>query len=251
LYKNLLERKETSLIEATDFKELKKKVPGLIEEGFKKQFDADPARRFDFTGQNIIQRDMLIKFILKILENDRQLTPFKILALETDNKDGYEIPFSIEINGTTKQIGLKGKIDRLDELNGNIRVIDYKTGKDELRFAQVSDLFERDIKKPNKAAFQALYYSLLYANKHNTEQPVTPGLYSRSRLFSVPFNYRLETQLESKKYEPVSNYKSIQHDYESMMQQLLEELFDEKIPFTQTEETSRCSYCSYKGICKR
>ena len=42
---------------------------------------------------------------------------------------GIERKFENEINDKGKKFKIRGKIDRIDELNGEIRVIDYKSGK--------------------------------------------------------------------------------------------------------------------------
>ena len=62
-------------------------------------------------------------------------------------------------------IVLKGKIDRVDELDGQLRIIDYKTGdvtSGEVELIDWDALIED--KKYNKA-FQLLCYALMYNSK--------------------------------------------------------------------------------------
>jgi len=40
-------------------------------------------------------------------------------------------------------------------------------------------------------------------------------------------------------------------EFEKQLTQVLQELFDETVPFTQTDDTDRCRYCAYKEICQR
>ena len=74
-----------------------------------------------------------------------------------------EIDFSISVNEQPTAIKLVGSIDRVEEENGLIRLIDYKTGKVEqkdLRLDNISDALENpDFSKSN----QLLFYSLLYS----------------------------------------------------------------------------------------
>ncbi|MGK7392806.1 MAG: PD-(D/E)XK nuclease family protein [Candidatus Cyclobacteriaceae bacterium M2_1C_046] len=251
LYKEHMEQKGNNLIEPEDFVSLKKKVKKIVEQGFKKEFGVEGDKQFEFTGQNIIQRDMLIKFMQQILSQDKAVAPFKIIALETDNKENYTIGFPIQIKGKERKVGIKGKIDRLDQINGSVRVIDYKTGRDELNFPDVPALFDRENDKRNKAAFQTLCYTLLYDKVQNPEGTVVPGLYSRNNLFSSPFEYRLSTKHNGSKYTPIVDYRQVKDQYEKHLQLLLQELFNPDIAFDQTEDLKQCSYCSYKGICQR
>ncbi len=74
-----------------------------------------------------------------------------------------EIDFSISVNEQPTAIKLVGSIDRVEEENGVIRLIDYKTGKVEqkdLRLDNISDALENpDFSKSN----QLLFYSLLFS----------------------------------------------------------------------------------------
>lgn len=251
LYKIHMEQKGSNIIEPEDFAVLKKKVRLIVEQGFKKEFGIEEDKPFDFSGQNIIQRDMLIKFMQQILNQDKEIAPFEILALETDNKENYTIGFPITIKGEGKRVGIKGKIDRLDKINGSVRVIDYKTGRDELGFPDVPALFDRENDKRNKAAFQTLCYTLLYDKVQQPEVPVIPGLYSRGNLFDSPFDYRLSFKQNGKNYSSIVDYRQVREDYEHHLRLLLEELFDPEVPFDQTEDHKQCVYCAYKGICQR
>ena len=74
-----------------------------------------------------------------------------------------EIDFSISVNEQPTAIKLVGSIDRVEEENGVIRLIDYKTGKVEqkdLRLDDISDALENPaFSKSN----QLLFYSLLHS----------------------------------------------------------------------------------------
>lgn len=242
---SLYENYKQKTVEKKDIKLLRKKILPVITQEFKKEFGVAEDGDFEFTGNNIIQRQMLIKFINRILDQDEKIVPFTITALETDNADGFQIGLPITIDGDTREVGLKAKIDRLDEHNGNIRVIDYKTGKDDFNFRTIDGLFVRD-EKTNKAAFQTLFYSHVYSAKEKPHQPVTPGLYSRTNVFSEDFDYRLYMNKR-----PISNYNEVIDEYEKQLKILLEELFDPTIPFDQTTDLNKCSFCSFAGICKR
>lgn len=80
-------------------------------------------------GMNFIHKSIAKKVIHDILNYDLQLiksgNSLKILALES-NFENVEFFLNEE---KTEKVNFYGFIDRIDELNGTIRIIDYKTAK--------------------------------------------------------------------------------------------------------------------------
>ncbi len=141
---------------------------------------------------------------------------------------------------------LSGKIDRIDRKNDVLRVIDYKTGKDQLDFESIASLFARDGKR-NKAAFQTVLYALLYkANAPSGNTKIVPGLINRMNLFDKNFRFGLRI---GKIY--VDDVEPYLDEFEHHLKLLLEELFDPEISFDQTQITETCKYCAYQAICYR
>ena len=130
-----------------------------MEERFAEEYDSN-AKDFTFEGRNIIAKDMLLKMIRKILDYDASIAPFHILELE--KKDEYIVGQPV---AKGLEVFMDAKIDRLDKVGDTIRVIDYKSGGDELRFPDIDSLFDRENSKRNGAAMQTLFYSYLYYKK--------------------------------------------------------------------------------------
>jgi len=127
-----------------------------------------------------------------------------------------------------------------------LRVIDYKTGKDQLDFESVESLFARDEKR-NKAAFQTMLYALLYKSSSGEQNnKIVPGLINRMNLFDRDFKFGLKV---GKDY--IDDVAPLLPDFENHMRILLEELFSPDVPFDQTTDIENCRYCAFKGICYR
>jgi len=127
-----------------------------------------------------------------------------------------------------------------------VRVIDYKTGKDELEFRNVASLFYRDGKR-NKAAFQTLLYALLYkTNGARLDEKIVPGLINRVNLFDDTFNFGLKMDGEY-----LTDATPLFTEFESLLHELLEEIFDPNLKFIQTNKEETCKLCPYKEICYR
>ena len=88
---------------------------------------------------------------------DLAYAPFVMEAL---GAGGFAVILSNWISSPGSVL-ISGKIDRVDRKDKILRVIDYKTGKDQLDFDSIASLFSREGKR-NKAAFQTMLYALLY-----------------------------------------------------------------------------------------
>jgi len=204
-------------------------------------FKSDQA---NYTGKNIIIREMISKYVQQILDIDKSITPFEILSLE----DTYETEITISINESFEQIKLGGKIDRVDKLNNHIRIIDYKTGSDTLEFNSMESLFTDASSNRKSAVFQTFLYSKFYNDLKKPSLPLTPGVYSVRKLFGDNFEFRILNK-QSKLF--IDDYKQVSDEFHEHLIQLIEKIVDHTEPFSQTEETRNCEYCPYRKICHR
>ncbi len=155
---------------------------------------------------------------------------------------GIEIPFKRDLvisqdSDKAINISLYGKIDRIDFEGNTLRVIDYKTGKvdqKDTRFSQLSDLFNPD--KDNGKQLQLSYYKYLtLSDPQYRSFDILPGIITFKSLGKgfIP--------LEGNFSEP---------DFEEGLRNLLEEIFDKNINFTQSG-VKYCKYCNYQTICSK
>jgi len=223
-------------------KKNKTKIAQAIDHAFEKEYFK--SGKVNYSGKNIIIREVIEKYIYQILKIDENITPFKILSLE----DTYEIEVPITTNGTFETVKLGGKIDRVDELNNNIRIIDYKTGSDKLEFKNIELLFSESKKDQNSAVFQTFLYSKFYNDLRKPSQNIIPGVYSVRKIYDKNFDYRIYHK-ESKGY--ISNYSSVSKDYLENLNQLVSDIFNPDISFSQTDEFRNCDYCEFRKICHR
>ena len=182
-------------------------------------------------------------FIAKVLDQDELYAPFEVIALEGGSRQGYKLDFPL---ASGQKVGLKGIIDRIDRKEGQVRVIDYKSGKDERVIGAVDAFFDRESKKRNKAAMQTFYYAMLYFNKHGDAEPVKPGIFNMRELFRPDFD---ESLIENG--EALTDVRSYMENFKKQLGDLLEEIYDASDPFTQTEDQDKCKWCDYNGICRR
>lgn len=195
--------------------------------------------RIELKGKALLVRENVLFYLRRVLKIDRELAPFTVVSLEQKYKR------SISLNGRELYIG--GDIDRVDRVNGRLRVIDYKTGQvEKLKLSGVDALFERDAKNPPKTILQALIYvwglSTIFP-----QEDITPVIYSLKSIFTNPFDGEIKLTVEKREV----SFSEIKNDFERELQALVTEIYSENNVFTQTVYQDKCKYCPYADICRR
>ncbi len=129
-------------------------------------------------GRFLLVYNVIIKYLKNFVALElEQLKEhqIKILALE----EKYEV--SLIIQGLDFPIKLKGTLDRVDEIDGLTRIVDYKTGRVEPRHVKLTDWDELISNYDKSKAFQLLCYAYLYAQK-NGDTNLQAGIYSFKNL---------------------------------------------------------------------
>ncbi|WP_298762409.1 PD-(D/E)XK nuclease family protein [uncultured Polaribacter sp.] len=164
------------------------------------------------TGKNRLIFEVALRFVANFLKQEKQLVSnkanqLKIIATEEN------LATEIAIEGIEFPVKIHGQVDRVDELNGVLRIIDYKTGmvtSGNLRVPEFENLRDDNHLK----AIQVLLYAYLYTKSKNYKfnQPLEAGIYSFKNLKSgfLPVNFALprrkaETKITSEKLEDFIN----------------------------------------------
>lgn len=237
-----LAAKNRGKIGREDFAQAEARVEKLIDKAFIQLYRLDPANKVTYEGQRIVVRTIVMEFMNKIVEHDLAYAPFTIEALEQQ----FSVPFVAD----GKTILLGGKIDRVDSKDDGVRIIDYKTGKDELGVESIESLFDGEGRR-NKAAFQTMLYAYLYWKQAGEPDiRMIPGLMNRKNLFDDKFIFGHPLG-RSREKALIDDARIHFGTFESLLRNTLAELYRPEVPFSQTANTKSCLYCSYKGICRR
>ncbi len=192
-------------------------------------------------GNNLLIASVLRKYILQVLKVDKNYLPF----LYVSSEERCSIQYPIQ-NGLLN-VNLKGFIDRIDEKEGKLRILDYKTGSGKLDFKNLDEVFEHNKENRPKFVLQTFLYGIFY-KKAAEGKPITPGIFYIRDLFKDDFN----TELFNKELnEKVSDFASYETVFKAHLTDCLEEIFNPEIPFGQTENLKLCQYCPYIGVCNR
>jgi len=130
---------------------------------------------------------------------------------------------------------LKGIIDRIEENENGIYIIDVKTGTSSLPSFTENDFF-------NRGNIQIPSYMWMYENKFNPEKEV----------YGAIWNFSFKESENKKSEEKIYEQKKRKVDYLDLLGEFFENIFENmikgKIDF-QPKENQSCFYCEYKTQC--
>jgi len=241
-YEEIRKKNNGGVVEK-DFEKVDARLEVFIARAFRKLYHMNDDEEVIYEGQRVVVKEIVKEFAKRILEKDKLYAPFQLTMLE----ENFAEYITIEKN---KKVKIGGNIDRADRKGDVVRVIDYKTGKDELNFESVASLFAHDGKR-NKAAFQTMLYAYVYYLRQPiSKDQIQPGLLNRKNLFADSFVFGHEIGKGRSKIR-ITDAKPLLSEFESHLKETLNELFNPVIPFTQATDNTPCVFCAYKGICYR
>lgn len=136
--------------------------------------------------------------------------------------------------------------DRIDRINnGPLRIVDYKTGKDETSFNSIDELFS-NTETHKRGMLQLMLYCHAYAKEKGLDEPIVPVIYKLNNMSETGVFYNGK-QLE--------DYSTLKDEFSKKMDEVIKSLFDETVPFEPTSnndiKSSPCRYCNYSDFCRR
>jgi len=197
-------------------------------------------------GLQLINREVIISYMQKLLKRDIANCPFTIVGLEYIVKKPYKINFG----GEEIETSIAGIIDRLDMVDSEkrIRVVDYKTGRSKVSLKSVEEIFMPEKQRLNHADYylQTFLYSEVVRNDKNLNpegKAVSPVLY----FIQKPDN---DPVLPLGK-DAVTDIKQCEEEFNERLDAVIKEMSDLNTPFKPTSDRDTCANCPWLQICGR
>ena len=220
-------------------------------------------------GLQIINREVIIEYITKLLKIDQQLCPFSILAMEEEAKVYTQLSFTIPSGGALKggalvssapdkhyNLTIGGIIDRLDAVTDKqtgkrrIRVVDYKTGnKPSSAIKSIEEVFDpKNIASKHSNYFlQAILYSLIVSRSKEwnaANDAVSPALLFIKQAATNDYDPTLCIDKH-----PISDVTVYEEEFLTKLKETVADMYSPDAAFTPTDDRKKCELCPYRMLC--
>lgn len=215
-------------------------------------------------GEALMMQETIETFVKRAMTYDlrlmEQMGVDQIEVLECEKPHKVQLDFSHD--GIQARFNFKYYPDRVDRVAGQLRIVDYKTGQNDMTdFRQLDELFE--MSNPNVKRRKAIAQLMLYCNAWQLEHPddkvIQPMIYKLCDIDETGvFQYVEKASEKGKKPKTVKGSFMFELDsdfnrqFKSRMGDIVARLLDQKQPFTQADQGSKCcGYCRFTEFCSR
>lgn len=218
-------------------KGMEKLAEGVVVREFKRHFKG-PSR---LIGKNYLSLEMAKAYVKNYLIYEReQIKKGAVIELLQLEK---EIKIEHYVCSIGRSVVLKGNVDRIDRFNGQIRVIDYKTGSVDPRDLNILD-WDRLIEEDRYAKlFQVLTYTYLFLSDKGGLGAIAEPAELRSRIEAMCSEGSIEAGIISLKFLKYGFISAMKGkigpaevlNYLDQLDRLIGELFDPTVAFVEKE----------------
>jgi len=185
-------------------------------------------------GKNLIVFEIAKRYVSNFLnleiEDLKQGNTIKIVSIEANNRVEIDIP---ELDFP---VFITGKVDRVDEYNGVIRIIDYKSGKVEQNKVEIVDWnnLTLDYDKYSKS-FQILSYAYMMNKTTPFTNAVEGGIISFKNLSAGLLKFTKKDKDGRGAHKDTLITNDTLMEFEASLKQLIRDICDSTLNFVEKE----------------
>lgn len=214
------------------FDEMLSKYEDLVRNQFLNHFGGNESA-FK-TGKNLLSYKMCLELTKKILEKERKEIKLSNSIRSIFQLESYHtMEIDVKVRGEKRKIKIHGFIDRIDEVDGKMRVIDYKSGT--VTSKQVTFKPDENLKNSFSVAShstQLSLYSMMFEKKFGF-------LPSESSVLSLVNIEAGNFKLQSEKLL----FHEIVNLFPKLLQQIIDEMYDSDLKIEHNSDARYCQFC--------
>ncbi len=218
---------EDKLLTIEVLEKMKLSVASEVSNQFKKSFKGGDYSK----GKNLIIFEVAKRFVLNFIyfEIDELKKGNEIKILQIESK----LSVHLDISELDFPVKIHGKVDRVDEFNGTLRIIDYKSGRVEQSNLNIVNWDEVTTDYKYSKIIQVLAYSLMIYNENPFEN-AEAGIISFKNLNNGFLNFA-KKEKPGRSPRNVIITKDVLDEYTIQLKKLILEICNIEVPFTEKE----------------
>lgn len=181
-------------------------------------------------GKNILTESISIDLIRRYFDFEKKNAINNNIKIYDLEKELFHI-----IKYGKTNIKLVGKIDRIQSINGQTQILDYKTGSVKASELKISDVELLVFDPKHQTAFQLFFYYYLYKKNNLTNKDLSSGVVSLRNLKSGFLPIIIGGQ-------QIINEDLI-NEFEKHLINLIFKIKDTKYPFSHLNRKEKCIFC--------
>ncbi|MCF4100563.1 PD-(D/E)XK nuclease family protein [Gillisia sp. M10.2A] len=216
-------------LELAQLEEFKKQIALEVTAQFQKEYSKVPLSK----GKNLLILEVVKRYVSNFLnmemEEIKSGNIIRILEIESNLTAEINIP---ELNFP---VIIRGNVDRVDEANGILRIIDYKTGKVMQNQLEILDWDEltTDYDKYAKP-FQVLMYATMLLKNKEVTSPVEAGVISFKNLKPGFLKFAKKDKPRDKDKDSIISAETLEN-FQQQLKALILEICNPDVPFVEKE----------------
>ncbi|WP_396196674.1 PD-(D/E)XK nuclease family protein [Flavobacterium sp.] len=202
---------------------MESKIDAVILKYFKQEYKEGEITK----GKNLLAFEVAKRNVYNFLQVEKKAITedndaVKVLLLEES------LSCEIQLESFDFPIKIAGKVDRIEERNGVIRIVDYKTGRVAAGNLKLNDIFALTPEIANEKIIQLLCYAMMFENHELRKNlDITAGIIS----FKNMKNGFLPFGIGSGKDANTVITSEMLEDFKVIIKLLILEIFNPEIPF--------------------
>ncbi len=193
-------------------------------------------RQNTYRGTELIARDVLLHYLKVLIAYDARHAPFRIVGTEQEH--------TIRIQTPVFDVKVGGRIDRIDEMGGSRRIVDYKTGSHEPERVKMSGIVGM---RPRHEGYylQILLYALAVMESGESSLPIQPVLFFPIKAGKPDYDPACKVD-----GAVINDFaEQLADDFKEGLEEILTDIFNPDKPFTCTTEGETCRRCKLGMLC--
>ena len=204
---------------------LKKRVGTVVKINFEKHFLPKDIEG----GQTLIAFHVIQKYLLSFIDFDISRTTTNEITLISLEE---ELKVKISIPNYGYPVFLNGKLDRLEQCNGNLQILDYKTGNILHSEVELMEIGESLSNVKRAKAFQLLCYALMVHKTHGSNN-LLAGIVPIKKISLGILLFAQKSNPRGAKNHNI--HPALLNDFENHLAELILEILNPSVPFVEME----------------
>jgi len=218
---------ELTLVHLQDFLN---RTPQEVAKQFEKTYSKAPISK----GQNLLIFEVVKRYVINFLKMEiKAVESGKTIEIKEIESN---LTASLNIAELNFAVNIGGKVDRVDLVDGILRIIDYKTGKVAQNQLEIVDWAEltTDYDKYAKP-FQVLMYATMLLQNKPENMPVEAGVISFKNLAQGFLKFAKKDKAGTGAIKESNIDETILENFNEQLKKLILEICDPKIEFIEKE----------------